>query len=158
MLTASRCPWKVRLFIMWEAIISINCLEFKSACNFIDDIFIGNRIIAWTYTHTHRYDIIGSDLLRVDPLKHYMMTSSNGHFSRYWPFVREFTGEFPTQRPVRRSFDVFLDLRLNRRFSKQSWGSWFKSHGNVWTNVGPLRTNFSEILIEINTFSFKKMH
>ena len=33
----------------------------------------------------------------------------------------------------------------------------------TWTNVGilliaPLGTNFSEILIEINTFSFKKMH
>ena len=31
-------------------------------------------------------------------------------------------GEFPTQRPVTRSFDVFLDLRLNKRLSKQSWG------------------------------------
>ena len=33
----------------------------------------------------------------------------------------------------------------------------------IWTNVGilstgPLETNFSELLIEINTFSFKKMH
>ena len=33
----------------------------------------------------------------------------------------------------------------------------------VWTNagillIGPLGTNFSEILIEIHTFSFKKMH
>ena len=29
-------------------------------------------------------------------------------FMRYGPFVREFTGEFPSQRPVPRSFDVFL--------------------------------------------------
>ena len=35
------------------------------------------------------------------------------------------TGEFPTQRPVTRSFDVFFDLRLNKRLSKQSWGWWF---------------------------------
>ena len=33
----------------------------------------------------------------------------------------------------------------------------------IWTNagislIGPLGTNFSEILIEINTFSFKKIH
>ena len=33
----------------------------------------------------------------------------------------------------------------------------------IWTNaeillIGPLGTNFSEILIEIYTFSFKKMH
>ena len=27
------------------------------------------------------------------------------------------TGEFPAQRPVTRSFDVFFDLRLNKRMS-----------------------------------------
>ena len=34
-------------------------------------------------------------------------------------------GEFPTERPVTRSFDVFFDLRLNKRLSKQSWDWWF---------------------------------
>ena len=34
-------------------------------------------------------------------------------------------GEFPAQRPVTRSFDVFFDLRLNKRLSKQSRGWWF---------------------------------
>ena len=29
-------------------------------------------------------------------------------------------GEFPTQRPVTRSFDVSFDLHLNKRLSKQS--------------------------------------
>ena len=29
-------------------------------------------------------------------------------------------GEFPSQRPVTRSFYVFFDLRLNKRFSKPS--------------------------------------
>ena len=29
------------------------------------------------------------------------------------------TGEFPAQGPVMRSFDVFFDLRLNKRLSKQ---------------------------------------
>ena len=33
-------------------------------------------------------------------------------------------GEFPTQRPVTRSFDVYFDLRLNERLCKQSWGWW----------------------------------
>ena len=33
-------------------------------------------------------------------------------------------GEFPAQRPVTRSFDVFFDLRMNKRLSKQSWGWW----------------------------------
>ena len=36
------------------------------------------------------------------------------------------TGEFPSQRPVMQSFDVFFDLRLNKRLSKQSWGWWFE--------------------------------
>ena len=37
------------------------------------------------------------------------------------------TGEFPAQRPVTRNFDVFFDLRLNKRLSKQSWGWWFET-------------------------------
>ena len=36
-------------------------------------------------------------------------------------------GEFPAQRPVTRSFDVFFDLRLNKRLSEQSWGWWFET-------------------------------
>ena len=37
------------------------------------------------------------------------------------------TGEFPAQRPVTRSFDVFFDLRLNKRLSKQWWSWWFET-------------------------------
>ena len=33
-----------------------------------------------------------------------------------WPA----TGEFPTQRPMTRNFDVFFDLRHNKRLSKLS--------------------------------------
>ena len=49
------------------------------------------------------------------------------HFLRYWPFVRGIH-RLPVNsphKPVTRSFDVFLDLRLNKRLSKQSWGWWF---------------------------------
>ena len=35
------------------------------------------------------------------------------------------TGEFPAQRPVTRSFEVFFGLRLNKRLNKQSWAWWF---------------------------------
>ena len=34
-------------------------------------------------------------------------------------------GEFHAQRPVTQSFDVFFDLRLNKRLRKQSRGWWF---------------------------------
>ena len=65
-----------------------------------------------------------------------MMTSSNGNIFRVTgPLCGEFTGpgEFPTQRPVTRSFDVFFDLRLNKRLSKQPWGWWFEtSSWSLW--------------------------
>ena len=59
----------------------------------------------------------------------YMMTSSNGNIFRVTgPLCGEFTGpgEFPAQRPVTGSFDVFFYLRLNKRLSKQQWGGWFE--------------------------------
>ena len=54
---------------------------------------------------------------------------------RYWPLCGEFTGdgnspvtgEFPAQRPVTRSFDVFFVHHLNKRLSKQWWGWWFET-------------------------------
>ena len=58
-----------------------------------------------------------------------MMTSPNENIFRViGPLCGKFTGpgEFPTQRPVARSFDVFFDLRLNKRLSKQPWGWWFE--------------------------------
>ena len=36
-------------------------------------------------------------------------------------------GEFPTQRPVTRGFDVLFDLRRNKRLSKQWWGWWLET-------------------------------
>ena len=54
-----------------------------------------------------------------------MMTSSNGNIFRVTGHLcGEFTGpgEFPTQKPVTRSFDVFFDLCLNKRLNKQPWG------------------------------------
>ena len=73
------------------------------------------------------------------------MTSSNGNIFRVTsPLCGEFTspGEFPTQRPVTRSFDVFFDLRLNKPLSKQSWGWWFEtSSRSLWRQ----RNDFTKI-------------
>ena len=78
-------------------------------------------------------------LCQVDPI---MMTSSNGNIFRVaGPLCGEFTGpgEFPAQRPMPRSFDVFFHLRLNKRLSKQPRGWWFETpqwslwrHCNGW--------------------------
>ena len=61
---------------------------------------------------------------------HPMMTSSNGNIFRVTGHLcgnSPVPGEFPTQKPVTRSFDVFFDLRLNKRLSKQSWGRWLET-------------------------------
>ena len=44
-------------------------------------------------------------------------------------------GEFPTQRPVTRSFGVFFDLLLNKRSRKQSWGWWFEMLSPIMTSM-----------------------
>ena len=74
------------------------------------------------------------------------------------------TGEFPTQRPVTRSFDVYFDLRPNKRLRKQSWGWWFETlspplwrHRNESTdktyNADLLNLHFFYDLIFITTMS-----
>ena len=52
-------------------------------------------------------------------------------------------GEFPTQRPVTRGFDVFFDLRLNKRLSKQSWGCWFETPSRPLWRHRNVNGNFS---------------
>ena len=59
-----------------------------------------------------------------------MMTPPNGAYSAILTLGAAnspVTGESPSQRPVTRNFDVFFDLRLNKRLSKQSWGWWFET-------------------------------
>ena len=76
------------------------------------------------------------------------MTSSNGNIFRVTgPLCGEFTGpgEFPTQRPVTRSFDVFFDLRLNKRLSKQPWGWWFETPSwSLWRQCNEYDYNSSQ--------------
>ena len=59
-----------------------------------------------------------------------MMTSSNGNIFRVTGHLcGEFTGHrwILRTRPVTRSFDVFSDLRPNKRLSKQSRSWWFET-------------------------------
>ena len=75
-------------------------------------------------------------ILRISWWRHQMET-----FSALLPICAgksPVPGEFPAQRPVTRSFNVFFDLHLNKRLSKQPWGWWFETlplplsrHNNV---------------------------
>ena len=51
------------------------------------------------------------------------------HFRVTGPLCGEFTapGEFPSQRPMTRSFYGFFDLHLNKQLNKQSRGWWFET-------------------------------
>ena len=86
------------------------------------------------------------------------MTSSNGNFSALLAICAENSpvpGEFPTQRPVTRSFDVFFGLHPNKRLSKQWWGWWFETLSRqLWRHcivspcyISTLRTVFFHDII-----------
>ena len=60
--------------------------------------------------------------MRSNVTTHFLMTSSNGNISALLALCDgnpPVTGGFPSQRPGTRSFDVFFDLRLNKRLSKR---------------------------------------
>ena len=62
------------------------------------------------------------------------------------------TGEFPAQRPVTRSFDVFFDLRPNKRFSKQSWGWWFETPSRpLWRTCYVLHCHWQDVGLFVPT-------
>ena len=82
-------------------------------------------------------------------------------------------GGFLSQRPVMQSFDVFFDLRLKKRLSKQLRRRWFGSHRAYYDVIvmlldhnctlkltGPLLTHLSTTLVILNIFTnincFKK--
>ena len=79
------------------------------------------------------------------------------HFPRYWTVMRG-VHRWPTQRPVTRSFDVFIDLCLNKRQSKQSWGSWrHRSHCDVTVMIIIYHFYFTIIFANTNSlFCFQQ--
>ena len=104
-------------------------LPFRSATR--KDVF--TSVINWTTAPDSR--LTGSDYFHKKAVNCWcslkqdidliMMTSSNGNII----FVllalctgnSPVTGEFPSQRPMTRRFDVSFDLCLNKRLTKQSW-------------------------------------
>ena len=78
--------------------------------------YIKSQLVYFTLMIFHKYTIS----------YHIVIYSSND-------YMTPVTGEFSTQRPATRSFDVFFDLRLNKRLSKQWWGWRFgMPSGPLW--------------------------
>ena len=88
-----------------------------------------------------------ADVMTWTSFPHYLLLErgvpSNNNHSTWWRHQMEtfsallalcagispVTGEFPAQRPVTQSFDVF-HLCLNKQLSKQSWGWWFETRAD----------------------------
>ena len=71
------------------------------------------------------------------------------------------TGEFPSQRTVTRSFNVFFDLRLNKVLSKQSSGWLFQTPSrSLWRhcNYPPELSPIALISIMISGWLFDYIH
>ena len=108
------------------------------------------------YINMHIPCIFGKDCLHSDIVPGHLYLSWDcgchddvikwKHFPRNWPFVRVIlpvTGELPAQRPVTRSFDVFFDLSLNKRLSKQSRRRWFETPScSLWRHCNGGRTQW----------------
>ena len=93
-----------------------------------------------------------------------MMTSSNENISRVTGHLcGEFTGDrvtghlcgeftgprwIPLTKASDAEFDVFFDLRLNKRLSKQSWGWWFEALSRpLWRHFNVDRSiSFSAVI------------
>ena len=60
------------------------------------------------------------------------------------------SSEFPTQRPVTWSFDVFFDLCLNKWLRKQSWDWWFETLScPLWRHCNVVRDLKSAIYLQL---------
>ena len=109
-----------------------------------------------------------SPLLLDQPIRYWLTSLHDDvikwkHLPRYWPFVRGIhrstvTGEFPAQMPAMRSFEVFFDLRLNKRLSKQ-WRDWlFETQSRpLWRHcIDPTSTMCN--LLEYHNNHYKFWH
>ena len=92
--------------------------------------FTVSRQTFWIISCDHRQCIRNHSSTKETTLQSTMMTSSKENISVLLAICAgnsSVTGEFPSQRPVTGSFDVFVDLRLNKRLSKQSSGRGFET-------------------------------
>ena len=102
---------------------------------------------AYIYIYIHIYAALGTDGL-------YLRPEQNGRRNAWWRHQMEplsallalcagnVTGEFPSQRPVMRSFDVFFDLRLITQLSKQSRVWWFGTVTGEFPAQRPVTQSF----------------
>ena len=102
----------------------------------MDEISTSSSLTSLVYNFCS-YKLLVRDFLYIGYFYEvFMMTSSNGNIFRVTGHLcGEFTG------PVTRNFDVFFDLHLNKRLSKQSRGWRFETPSH------PLWRHSNEVLV-----------
>ena len=98
----------------------------------------------------------------------FMMNLSNGNMFRVTGFCAgnspvtvgnsTVTGKFPSHRPVTRNFDVFFDVRLNKRLSKQPRRRWFETpSGSSWRNCNVVPNSDPVIRAAVGSFGVQRV-
>ena len=100
--------------------------------------------ISLRFGDTMRYMYQGADRCLKWPCSAHDDVIKWKHFPRYWPFGRGIhrspVNSHHKGQAVTRSFDIFYDLRLNKRLSKQSRRRWFeKPSRSLWRHCNVAR-------------------
>ena len=101
-----KSQWRVKMFPFDDVIM----LSFSHVGQDIRRWYTNDEVRTFLNSTSHRYSTIKA-----------MVMSSIGNISALLAVCAgnsPVTGEFPTQRSVTRSFDVFFDLRLKQQLSK----------------------------------------
>ena len=65
----------------------------------------------------------------------------------FWYIMESLKGVGELQGPVTRSFDVFLELRPNKRLGKQWWGWWFETPSRpLWRHCNVSHYNLRHLM------------
>ena len=139
-----RCPCLSALTLRREADVSCSEILLLDVMSRVHVTFyVWRNLSIITNGRLTNLSLIHND----DMTWHGMMTSSNGSIFRVTgPLCGEFTGpgEFPAQRPVTRSFDVFFDLRLNKDWvNNRETGDLRRHRGHCDVNVMENSLRFS---------------
>ena len=108
-----------------------------------------HTLVKTKHTHIYIYTNVNHMYIHVHTYTHTLLNAciSHQYLLTWWRHQMEtfsallaicagnspVPGEFPTQRPVTRSFDIYFDLSPNKQLSKQLWGWWFETQSRpLW--------------------------
>ena len=137
--------FRERLIYFWNLFDSVTLLKKFSEVDNITDCFTESTawlLMIWWWQRTGHGNNHWKQRVHDDVIKW-------KHFPRNWPFVRG----IHRSPAVTWSFDVFFDLRLNKRLSKQSWGWWFETLScPLWRHCNAKRCHDVHFVIQPRSY------